>query len=66
MSKWWMKECPKCQGDLFEDKLMGDREITCLQCGYVLPTAEMSILSARSSAERRDAAARPGRVLSAA
>jgi hypothetical protein len=43
-SMMWLKGCPRCQGDLFEElavaaELYGTRFVNCLQCGYSL-TAE--------------------------
>jgi hypothetical protein len=57
MSTWWMKNCPKCRGDLVEDVgLGGDRDVTCLQCGYLLRPHEMAALPPRASALPRRAA----------
>ena len=42
MSRWKIKGCPKCGGDLFEETISGDREICCLQCGYVIPRSTCS------------------------
>ena len=41
---WWTKGCPKCSGDLFEDKQIGDSDIKCLQCGYVLRPQDLMAL----------------------
>ena len=49
MHKWWMKACPKCHGDLFESRLLGDMEIACLQCGYVVPRDQGMALKTRST-----------------
>jgi hypothetical protein len=51
----WLKGCPRCQGDLFEELgigpgAIGSRFVTCLQCGYTL-TAEQEALLPRP--ERR-------------
>jgi hypothetical protein len=37
----WLKGCPRCQGDLFEEagigpELAGSHFVNCLQCGYTL------------------------------
>ena len=29
----WLKACTKCGGDLYEQALLGEKEIVCLQCG---------------------------------
>ncbi|HEU0022605.1 MAG TPA: hypothetical protein VFR55_13170 [Dehalococcoidia bacterium] len=31
----WLKECPKCQGDLILDQDHYGRFKTCVQCGYL-------------------------------
>lgn len=28
-----LKACPRCQGDLYEEEIVGERELVCLQCG---------------------------------
>jgi hypothetical protein len=28
------KSCPRCQGDMMEEELLGDVEMVCLQCGH--------------------------------
>lgn len=33
---WWRKACPRCGGDVFEERLLGERELKCLQCGRAL------------------------------
>ncbi len=33
---FWLKACPRCHGDLHEVNDVGDRYITCLQCGRIL------------------------------
>ena len=51
----WLKGCPRCQGDLFEEaginpEVYGARFVNCLQCGYTLSAHEEARLS---RAERR-------------
>jgi len=29
-----MKSCPRCNGDMMEEELLGEVEIVCLQCGH--------------------------------
>jgi hypothetical protein len=43
--KYWLKECPRCHGDLrCEVDVFGDY-IACLQCGYTLKhTEEMQLM----------------------
>lgn len=32
-----LKACPRCSGDLYEEEILGDRELVCLQCGSRWP-----------------------------
>lgn len=48
--RWWMKACPKCRGDLHEDRAWGEREIRCLQCGHVLNEPETQQMNHRAAA----------------
>jgi hypothetical protein len=46
----WLKGCPRCQGDLFEEagigpETYGARFVNCLQCGYSLNPEEESRLA---------------------
>lgn len=46
----WLKGCPRCRGDLFEEPALGipilvTHYITCLQCGHVLSVAEERALA---------------------
>jgi hypothetical protein len=41
----WLKGCPRCQGDLFEEagigpEVYGAHFVNCLQCGYTLTSEE--------------------------
>ncbi len=45
----WLKGCPKCHGDLYEEPAVGlhaaaRRYISCLQCGHLLSEAEEAAL----------------------
>ena len=31
---FWFKQCPRCSGDLFEDRDQYGTFITCMQCGF--------------------------------
>ncbi len=31
---YWLKLCPRCNGDLFEDRDQYGSFITCMQCGF--------------------------------
>ncbi|MBI4202200.1 MAG: hypothetical protein HY532_03680 [Chloroflexi bacterium] len=50
-SKLWLKQCPKCQGDLFLDRDMYGPFVSCLQCGYYLNEGQMQALLAASTQE---------------
>ena len=32
---FWLKCCPRCEGDIYEDKDTYGRYVACLQCGRV-------------------------------
>ncbi|MDY6917433.1 MAG: hypothetical protein SVP26_05735 [Chloroflexota bacterium] len=34
--KWWLRSCPRCAGDLYEDIYGDGDDCVCLQCGMVL------------------------------
>ncbi|MDA0733228.1 MAG: hypothetical protein O2909_05320 [Chloroflexi bacterium] len=36
----WLKECPKCQGDLILDQDSYGKFKTCVQCGYLRDVVE--------------------------
>lgn len=44
--KYWLKECPKCHGDLREETDVYGDFITCMQCGYTLKAEEQAELNA--------------------
>ncbi len=37
---YWLKSCPKCHGDLFENTDFYGRYIDCFQCGHYLTAVE--------------------------
>ncbi len=55
----WLKGCPRCHGDLFEEPAVGPwaatRAITCLQCGHMLTAAEESALPSATAPKSRRA-----------
>ena len=53
----WRKACPKCGGDVYEERYLEDAEIKCLQCGYVLPAVRAMALKQVPAAPRRTALA---------
>jgi hypothetical protein len=41
----WLKSCPRCHGDLFQEAAIGmhrvaNHYVSCLQCGHVLSEVE--------------------------
>lgn len=38
--RWWLKACPRCGGDLYEEEAWGERSIRCLLCGHALTRQE--------------------------
>ena len=28
------RSCPRCQGDMYREELLGEAEMVCLQCGH--------------------------------
>jgi ssDNA-binding Zn-finger/Zn-ribbon topoisomerase 1 len=38
--RYWLKECPKCHGDLRKESDIYGEFIACLQCGYTLKADE--------------------------
>ena len=43
---FWFKLCPRCSGDLFEDRDQYGAFITCMQCGFTrdVPNSEGGLL----------------------
>ena len=37
---YWMKSCPRCEGDLFDGSDIYGRYVSCMQCGHYLTEAE--------------------------
>lgn len=40
----WLKSCPRCSGDIFLERNVGESYMMCLQCGHVLTQAQESRL----------------------
>jgi hypothetical protein len=38
--RYWLKECPRCHGDLRDESDFYGRYIACVQCGHILQQAE--------------------------
>ena len=43
---FWFKLCPRCSGDLFDDRDQYGKFITCMQCGLTrnVPNSESGVL----------------------
>ena len=48
---FWLKCCPKCQGDLYEDKDINGSSIACLQCSHYLTVADEARLRGAARAK---------------
>ena len=46
---FWLKCCPRCNGDLYEEKDIHGSYINCLQCSNYLTEADQAVLWATSS-----------------
>ena len=44
LNMFWLKRCPRCEGDLYEDSDIYGHYIACVQCGYYLTRAEEVVL----------------------
>lgn len=41
---FWLKSCPRCSGDLYEDHDLHGSFVACLQCSHYLTAADEAIL----------------------
>jgi hypothetical protein len=41
---FWLKSCPRCGGDLYDDRDQYSDYIACIQCGHYLTEAEEILL----------------------
>ena len=48
----WLKACPRCGGDLFEERDWYTRTIKCFQCGRALNPAQERELKIKSAATK--------------
>ncbi|MBI3977247.1 MAG: hypothetical protein HY331_03585 [Chloroflexi bacterium] len=53
----WLKACPRCRGDLFMERNVGDSYMVCLQCGHVLNKAQEDAVRATMQYRGETAAA---------
>jgi hypothetical protein len=51
---FWLKECPRCRGDLHDESDYYGRYIACMQCGYVLNGEEERRLRVTGTLEREE------------
>jgi hypothetical protein len=52
--RYWLKECPRCQGDLQEEKDFYGQYISCVQCGFIPDASrEERLLSAPTAGNGR-------------
>ena len=51
---FWLKQCPRCGGDLLDESDVHGTYITCLQCGSMLTAAEEQTLrrSGKATSQR--------------
>ena len=51
----WLKECPKCQGDLVLDQDHYGKFKTCVQCGYLRDVVETTVSVSPAAADNNGA-----------
>jgi len=44
--RYWLKNCPRCHGDLREESDVYGKYVACVQCGYILRAEEEELLVA--------------------
>lgn len=44
----WLKGCPRCGGDLFEEPIESEPDIKCLQCSRILNQAQRLLVLERT------------------
>ncbi len=49
----WLKGCPRCRGDLYEERDQYGYVVACFQCGHELTQAEMAMCKQRAQGESR-------------
>ena len=55
---FWLKKCPRCQGDLIGESDVHGAFVTCLQCGHMLTAAEEEALRRAAKEQRGPGASR--------
>ncbi len=51
-TRFLMKRCPRCQGDLIAERTLDGYEATCIQCGRTVAGRELDDLLIRARGER--------------
>ena len=46
----WRRGCPRCGGDLFEERHLESVDMVCLQCGHILTGEQETIMRGNSVA----------------
>lgn len=49
----WLKTCPRCRGDLYVERGIGETYVSCLQCGHTLNKMEEEHLRQSPAYQRR-------------
>lgn len=44
--RYWLKNCPRCHGDLRAESDVYGKYVACVQCGYILRAEEEELLVA--------------------
>lgn len=44
---FWLRSCPRCRGDIFEERALGSVDMVCIQCGHVLTAVQEMTLRSR-------------------
>lgn len=55
MVRYWLKQCPRCRGDLRDESDIYGRYVACVQCGYILKEDEEALLAAGTLRETASA-----------
>ena len=55
----WLKACPKCKNDLYEESDHFGRFVSCAQCGMSMDDAKSSVLADLAKREKQSAQSVP-------
>ncbi len=42
--KYWLRQCPRCHGDLREELDQFGPYVSCVQCGYILNSEDEALI----------------------